>query len=364
MSDWNRASASQIKTFRACNRKWYYESVKRMRPPSRNEASLNRGTAIHAIIEHYLVYGELVGDADLIDLMRGSIWWLDALRACGTLLVEHSFESTADWVVKTSGFIDVVHRTDDLLHVIDHKTTSNFRWMSNEEQLRQDPQAIIYCTEAMRLFPDYDEVSFTHHYILTARPTEPRFVTVTFTREELDRAIGEINLTERAMEQASTSEDATQVLQTLSSCGMYGGCPFAGICHDPFEMLAAPTQKENSMLDNLFNKNTTGTAATEVPPVIPTVYINCAPALMEYTTAEEWLKEEQTEWQNLNKIDYMASEFNKGPREIIGVAMVRFGKGTKKLPVHLVINTLTPLGALLAARQSEFGCPVVTALRG
>ena len=70
-------------------------------------------------------------------------------------------------------------------------------------------------------------------------------------------------------------------------------------------MLAAAPNKENSVLDKLFEKNTT--TAEEVVP--STVYINCAPAMVEYTTAEEWLKEEQTEWQKLNKIDYIEQYF-------------------------------------------------------
>ena len=57
MEAWNHVSASQIKTYRRCSRKWWFEKIAGHRSPTSAAAELGR--QLHAQLENYLLTGEL-----------------------------------------------------------------------------------------------------------------------------------------------------------------------------------------------------------------------------------------------------------------------------------------------------------------
>lgn len=225
-------SASQIKTFRDCQRKWYLERTEAATRTVGAGAAL--GKHLHSVIEKTLLSGDvanLVGETTL----DGLVW----LRE---LVADHGPVPAADvereiWLgefaVPVIGFIDLVLPGADNITIVDHKTTSAWRYMLTAEQLRGDPQAIIY-TYAMALaYPDAASFTFTHHYILTkGKPQPERMVSVTFTRDEVLAHAD--TLRQQIAEMAATFEIgvANAVPGAYGdACWRYGGCAFKSRCY-------------------------------------------------------------------------------------------------------------------------------------
>ena len=99
---WRATSASQIKTFKSCKRKWFRESVLGERqPPSKGAL---RGQAIHKELENYLLHGTPCQDGTALALC-------DLLPEGGSQTpfnVEVEFNWTPEgFPVPIRGFIDL-----------------------------------------------------------------------------------------------------------------------------------------------------------------------------------------------------------------------------------------------------------------
>ena len=102
MEKWQHASASQIKTFRRCERKWWFEKIEGHRSPTTPAAELAR--AIHAELEAYL----LGGDEPASPIARAGLKYLPRPEEGLTLLVEEEFSYSEGLPVPVIGFIDLV----------------------------------------------------------------------------------------------------------------------------------------------------------------------------------------------------------------------------------------------------------------
>jgi len=207
---WTNSSASQIATKRMCPSKWWIRKIAGEVEPERKSAVL--GKWLHLLAEVYLAFGfapkgfvedlldeKKEGGADRVEeiLVALDVKDREELVAHARRAVVGPFETTLrraadalsagihilpppghprdllersldELVVApyppTRGFIDVIEIPEIsrdsavgsvrvVLPVSDHKSTSSIAsWEKTEDQLRHDPQAILYSAEALRLF--------------------------------------------------------------------------------------------------------------------------------------------------------------------------------------------------------------------
>lgn len=184
----HRYSPTQINKFASCPRKWGWEYLEGIRPPQKKAAALGEGC--HTVLENWLQKGvapdprspegKIVMPA--LSVLPKPSPHLEIERWVSFTWGGHAFSGKVDlgyWAkyVKTeSGRIWVVH---------DHKTTSDLMWALEEEQLLNDPQALIYSKEAIDRH-GVDEVQLSWMYMRTrGKPIcEPRRTIM--TRPQID----------------------------------------------------------------------------------------------------------------------------------------------------------------------------------
>lgn len=142
-------SATQISTYRLCPRKWGYRKLDRIQAPPNKYAAA--GTAIHKLIEAWLVHGTAIP----VDTPHGKMAMpgLKHLPAPKTAEVEKEMKIFTDDDIVYVLKIDVTQPFDgNLIRVWDHKTTSDFKWAKTPAKLAVDEQAIIYATAVIMAF--------------------------------------------------------------------------------------------------------------------------------------------------------------------------------------------------------------------
>ena len=153
---WTHTSASQLKTFRLCPRKWYRESILKERSPPTK--ATERGQKIHSELENYLIHGHHPEDTAARAM-------LSLLPSGGTVppeQVEVEFlYMPQGWPIPIKGFVDLCLPPYE---IIDHKSTSNFKYALEEHKIKDDPQALLYVAAALdgELGHDYQELSLIH----------------------------------------------------------------------------------------------------------------------------------------------------------------------------------------------------------
>ena len=221
MATWGHASASQIKTFRRCSRKWWFEKIAGYRSPTSAAAEL--GKKIHSQLENYLLTGE---QPESPIALAG----LHHLPAPGSdVLVEHELKYTEGLAVPLIGFIDLIELENR--RVTYHKTTSDFKWAKTEYELLSDPQAIIYTKVAKDLFFEGDEeIEFRHVYYRTRGSSASMTSSAIFKIPFLEEKFQEIREVVDEMSGCSVAEKPIDVGFNAEACTDYGGCPFRGEC--------------------------------------------------------------------------------------------------------------------------------------
>ena len=104
-----------------------------------------------------------------------------------------------------------VHR---LVHRLwDFKTTSSFDWAKTEDELREDPQVLLYALHAMQTF-GLQEIECSWIYLLTEGKPRSYVVTVLVTRAEAEAAVLEM------------AETAAEVVDKVRAIKAGRGTPF------------------------------------------------------------------------------------------------------------------------------------------
>lgn len=222
----NTVSASRIKTYARCPRKWWYQYVVQL--PGGSSKAASSGTKCHTVAENYLKHGT---PPDTSTLEGHTIsHGLEHLPPVGSVVTEHSWRMVFDDVVYT-GIIDFHSPT--LLG--DHKTTSNFQWALTPEQLRADVQWVLYATW-MVLSYDQPKMHGRWIYYLRVPPGrrgDSRVVEVEADREELLERFEQIH-TKYGLPMARCQAIPER---NTKACGDYGGCPFKAECKPRFSLL-------------------------------------------------------------------------------------------------------------------------------
>ncbi len=232
------SSPSQVKSARRCVQRWWAEKIAGM--PRPDTAALIFGRSCHGQLEKHLVDGIAPHGREGLVLAPA----LPYFPPAGTVKRIHCETPIRieTGILPVIGYIDHVGRgvvadssVDDL------KTTSDLKYVMEEDELRRDPQCAIY-VRALLVDTGAPSSEFRHVYAQTSAPksTERRILV---TRGENDDRWSDVLDTLRLQLQYAGAERMEDVPGNPDACGDYGGCHFRGVC---------PTWKKRGL--NLFGR--------------------------------------------------------------------------------------------------------------
>ncbi len=273
-------SASQIETFTSCQRKWGWRALDKIEAPT--HASAAKGTLIHSQFEKYLKGESLdYSTPALREAAERAMPGIVNLPAPLTegMEVEKAFSFQTERGIVFRGFMDVVvpHAhlvpglTGDNPCVIDHKSTSSFRYAKTPETLSTDTQAMLYAYEAMRTYRS-PVVDLLWNYVQTKGAAATQRVHLRVVSEHVAaQFLGPISAS--AMQIATVYAQHPKVLDlppSRDACDAYGGCPYKYLCTDL--TTAGPFKEETNMTSSvdLFSRISAANAkedAAEVPGI-------------------------------------------------------------------------------------------------
>lgn len=225
-------SPSQMDTFTDCNRKWYFQSVVGIKPPS--SASAQLGTAVHAALEAFVLDGKTPDERTKSGAIAAAGIPYARHDPTRPLVVEldmaqHPAHRLTLAGVPIAGRIDLIDPHADPLLIQDWKTTTDFKWAKTEGELRKNTQAIWYSRFAIDLY-GRDKARFRHVTLLTTGKPEVQETGVTLTRSEIASAFDAYTPKVERMIATAPARDASEVAPTLTACMKYGGCFFRERC--------------------------------------------------------------------------------------------------------------------------------------
>lgn len=258
---WHHASPSQIKRLRECESAWFLESVHGF--PRRETAATAKGKAMHAELEAYLVDGKPPGA-----LASTGLAFLPT-PPISRDLVEAALAIRAPGSAPVVAKIDLID-PDRFATVLDHKSTSSIsKYAKSEEELRSDPQAIIYAVALAPYFAalaggpppapveDYttparpgrdvetypgvalaldalawipDGIRFEHVYYQSKPLRSDRASVILSAADVRDGWRGVEADVRRMADLAKGAPHVSEVPHNLEACGRYGGCKFRKLC--------------------------------------------------------------------------------------------------------------------------------------
>lgn len=255
-----RISASQIKTYLDCKRKWAWIYIANIRPPSGEAASFGQRT--HSILEDYQKTG-IAWDHTTEEgrVARKALQFLPAPDP--NALTEASF--TFDTVrtgddrpvsegrhLLFNGFIDLTlppnyewEHTSPYPTIIDYKTCGTTQYALTVTTLPEDPQAVIYAYHAMAKYQTtHADLMWLY---LPRRTSTPLPVKVRLDWETTKTKFRKLEVLAREIERTHDAvTDPLTLPPTESSCDKYGGCPFKGRCN--LQASKTPQQRQEEFM--------------------------------------------------------------------------------------------------------------------
>lgn len=262
---WGSHSANS--TYRTCNRKWWLQSVQKMKsPPTKSQAM---GTAFHAAKERYYKSPEALPFESLFPIgwevvteKTGHVFKLNGeeqksvkdriyqqieagilIRKPGMQSVEQQFkykdESRGIGYIQYVDLIEFDPRTKEL-RVIDSKTSKKSMYLLRQDDLKNDPQLKAYAYSAMSSFKVDSCIIGQHQAIWD--PTERNPVRQIYDRMDLPTAkthfLSEMDTTleMRSVAARFDGQEPDKAIWDIpgpnkkGACEEYGGCPFTSIC--------------------------------------------------------------------------------------------------------------------------------------
>ena len=365
-----KVSPSQISSFRRCKRKWWWEKVQKVEVEPSESAKL--GQELHSELEKYFNGKGKLGKRTEVGV--GSF-----PEPSDHLLVEEKFEFM--------GFRGIIDLYDPKTQkVYDHKTTSNFKWAKTEEELRYDPQAILYSCAALALWDATAPIHFQHIYYRTKGLPACEETIVSLDEKHLEVEFEKICEVAEDMKNYRDIKEKDDVPVNLKACGDFGGCPHLDRCElSPFHKLKL--NREDKMANKSFaallkeRKKTinppTEEAEVEAPieeeepkpapkkrgrpkkeakkveakevtvpaPVAgaPSLYINCIPRHQKVEYLEEIVQDIMREVAEEAALPhYSLMPYNEGPKRVVALLSNKVELGEMALPKRLVVHTSFP----------------------
>ena len=254
-------SASSIKLFESCPKRWFHKYVLGFK--EEGSAAMELGSKVHTCLEGYLAGGPLEGDPAIVEIAEQGVHLLPP--AGENLKIEMSLDDypLPDLPIPFKGFIDCLilpTREGDLLEVLDHKTTSAFKYAKTAADLAEDTQMIVYAKHVLFHFPAEREIRLSHIAYLTKEPLAPaRKTSVVVSRSDVDAAFSKIMETVGAMLESCQLPVGEQQ-KNLKYCYSYGKrCPFYSDCYtNPLNMTEEQekmSEKQMSVIARLRKSN-------------------------------------------------------------------------------------------------------------
>ncbi len=282
-------SPSQIATFQECQRKWAWRNIAKVVLPPHKSASL--GTEVHAQLETYLGGGSFDFTRATGDIAASAIGLLPPPLSKGVEIEKKfTFTSAAGYIYH--GFMDLngpdssvfpgIQNTGLFLtpFVSDHKSTSNLAYAKTPEDLKTDPQGVIYAKAVFEKYPAAQQADLIWTYILTRGAKKAKRTHLRVLKADVEKEFAKLEITVSDLvttHQAQT--DPLSLPPNTAACGNYGGCPYRAYCTD----LSAINPQGKTMTPetlDMLNGLTQKLPVEERPPsdnVLPD-WMNSAPA--------------------------------------------------------------------------------------
>ncbi len=258
-------SASQIKVYRECQRKWGWKYIAGLPDPAGPAAAL--GTEVDdEQLQPYLRdgrtfdYSRASGSGDIA---ASGLAFLPRPQSLG-LEVQKYFEMPSPtWVdgqhvgFGYRGYIDLwmpkggMPGIEGGPAVCDFKTTGNWKYAKTAEGLKTDVQAQLYATWAM-WSTGARVIDLVWIYMATRGPRKAKRVHLRVLAADVAEQFSAINDTALEMYAARKSvTDPLELEPNVDMCEAYGGCPFRSKCNlSPSQFIdsqAAKHRKETTM---------------------------------------------------------------------------------------------------------------------
>jgi CRISPR/Cas system-associated exonuclease Cas4 (RecB family) len=231
-------SATQVKMFDRCNRKWWWRYVQKMAQPPTPAMTL--GTAVHLHVEEFLTgVAEIPEDS----LAKAAEPILEKTLS-DDILVEHKISMPVDNTgIKFIGQADIIDLGGDIPRVIDIKTTSSIsRWAAKPRTLSRDVQMNVYAHAVLVEFaPEAKEIEVSHVYVQTRGATKSKKVRVLLSRDHVESMWGTIKDSVYRMGEIYDEQYQNSIPANVRACNDFGGCPYANHC------IAAKTKKKEAV---------------------------------------------------------------------------------------------------------------------
>jgi hypothetical protein len=250
-------SPSQIQLWRSCQKAWGFRYLRGIYSPPTDSTRL--GSRVHVILEAWLRDGTKPDPNEVLQTSKGLRFpGQIAMAGVPFLPVPGTGEVEREWWLDDEGII--YHGIIDWsapARVLDHKTTTDFKWMKD---LETDVQAHMYALVAV--VDGAPVVNLEWIYYRTHRP-EARRSAVRWTPEKILGFYSEI--IRPAAEQISAATDFDALELNPQHCSAFGGCPHSAVC-------PVTTQERFFSIMNISDfiksrtQNTTP-SAPEAPPV-------------------------------------------------------------------------------------------------
>lgn len=342
---WERASASQIQTWNLCNLRWYFDKVLGLEDRT-GSAATELGTEVHACIEDYLnnvqpdLKHALLEHNTFVKSVKDRV---DASQI--EIRVESEFLDTS-FPVPVLGYIDLVliDRAAKTIHVIDHKTSKNFKYAKSYEALATDTQALLYIYQAYKEFGREYTYTFGHHVICTSEVVPERLTMCSFSHDAIEAGYATLQYQVRSMKQDSAAMGIQYVDKNTAGCYKFPpkGCP-----HKPYCKGGMPVPR----LSNTNPVPPTTTPDQGPKPVEYTikpqnVFLDAAPrTATELTPWEVFIAPIAAKYLEEFKEHYTMTDFNKGAKIMAAKA---WDLHKDKLPNNLILRSSDPAALLFA----------------
>lgn len=297
-------SATSIKLFSDCERKWYHTYV--LGDRDEGTAAMELGSEVHKILESFMD----VGHADDFDKTSAAyqiaetglplLPWAAFHKESPAQGIEASLDRfplehpvwlfegpDPKYTVPFRGFIDLfghgVGYGDPFEYetglkvgqpfVLDYKTTADLKYALTEEQLRTNFQLLIYAKHLLDSeYRDAESIMLIHVYFTTRKPYKAKRVVTELTRQEVTQAFGKPkDLALSMLDLSRSPKEATTPNPSFChafnrTCKHYDDCFFTASRREKFPM----TEKKEKILGFLRGENNSVVSqlAAELAPAI------------------------------------------------------------------------------------------------
>lgn len=219
-----RLSATTIREWRRCARRYFWRHVVGLETPASDQQKL--GTEVHAVLEAHVLGRPTYDFSPVAESIARPAYPILAKIPRTRVEVEKAFAIEVGGV-KVTGTIDLAYLGHDhRAYGVDYKTTSDFKWMPANDEISRDPQTILY-GKVIR-----DEVfkkplgGFRFIYLHKSKPAA-RELDVDLT--DFERSWDRLEVDIQAIA-SNADRDPGAWTPNTNACGDYGGCPFKSQC--------------------------------------------------------------------------------------------------------------------------------------